>query len=352
MALRAFDPLVFSNQGIPGVFLVVECRPFPIDFGVADFALLPEFPLVVVVLAVAVGATRRRFVNEQRRDVAFGTCDLQMFSEQLKLRLLRVIEIDFFPTVCNVTGVALLPELPLVIVVFHMAVGTSGRRVRKQPGCVTFCAFHGRVLAQQGELGLLMVEFSDLLPSPFDVAPLAGVAKLAFMRIVLLVTGGTAAGNLISLIHMASRAAHGNVLADERIFRFRVIEPDSLPGLRGMTAGALGPQSALVWFLLFMAGHADFRRLLESRRRVTFVARQQPVAPRQGEPRLPVIKLRLLPTPGGVAAFALLTEDSPMLVVLTMASCTDRRGGGKRPGRVAFFARDLPVFRIQREFCL
>lgn len=219
MALRAFDPRVLSDQGIPRIFLVVKRRVFPIDLGVADLALLTEFPLVVVVLPVAVGTTRRRFVDEQRRDVTFGTCDLQMFSEQLKLRLLRVIEDDFFPTVCHVTGVALLSEIPLVIIVLDMTVGTSGGRVCKQRGHVALCATHGRVLAQEREAGLLMVELSDLLPCPLDVAPLAGVAQLAFVRIVLPVAGCASTGNLISLIRVTLRAAHGNVLADERIFR-------------------------------------------------------------------------------------------------------------------------------------
>ena len=186
--------------------------------------------------------------------------------------LFHVIEVVPFPGLGRVTGLTFCSEMSFVIVVFQMTVITDRRGVLEKRRLVTIGAAHVPMFVQKLETRFLMIEFLDLLPTLFRMAVLASLAQFSFMLVVRTMAAGTLGRDLVGILNVAFCAGNVEMLTDERIVRFRMIETDPLPVFGRMATIALPSQLALVVIILFVAVETNLRRRFHVRRRMTFQA--------------------------------------------------------------------------------
>jgi len=161
VALGTRHGLVFTGQR-KFRFLVVETRSlFPGLDVVASLAAVAQLVLVHVVLLVTPGAGGRRLI-QLRRGVAGEAFDLAVGVHQGEIGLV-VIERRLFPVPLDVAAFALRAEDSLVGVVRLVALDALHRRAFVALALVALLARHVNVLAEEGVLGLGVVE-TELLP--------------------------------------------------------------------------------------------------------------------------------------------------------------------------------------------
>ena len=131
------------------------------------------------------------------------------------------------------------------------------------------------VFPAQGVLRVFVVVEDDRLPLPVVVAALALGAELAFVFIILLVTGDARRWCALEFgISVTVLADDITVFSGEREFRLAVIEKRFLPVAFLVAVGALGTQTAFVFVVLLVTGKAVRRSITElDLRLVAIVAR-------------------------------------------------------------------------------
>ena len=178
-----------------------------------------------IVTAVAAKAVHRKL---SCRHILFGVtvvaCDRRMLPGQREACVLPVIEAPEHPAIWIVATFARFAEAALVVDVVVARVA-GARHILKRLALMASLARHRGVKPNQGKTREVVVEGDFLAPSRFIVARLALCAELAFVRIVLLVTGGTTGRELVSvdIARVAAIAQDLPVLAAKREFRFRVV---------------------------------------------------------------------------------------------------------------------------------
>lgn len=101
--------------------------------------------------------------------------------------LLRVIEMPAAPAVGSMAGPAFRIGSEPALMHSVLMAGLAGLwRILESRRAMTFRAGNGRMLPEQGEVGLVMIEL-DLLPVDLVVTRLAARPQLTLMRILLLV---------------------------------------------------------------------------------------------------------------------------------------------------------------------
>ena len=192
-----------------------------------------------------------------------------MFAQQREFGLLLVIEDDLFPIFLVVASLALRPEFAFVrfVILFLMAREAKHGRIFELVVWVTFCALHFFVLAQQFELGLIVIEVGHL-PILGGMAVLALVAQFALMSLVIILLMATYASlwnAFVLAVDVALRALHFDVLSDQFEFGLIVIKTSGLPIFFCMALSTVLTQFAfvclLVIFLMTVKTYA--RRLAE-----------------------------------------------------------------------------------------
>jgi hypothetical protein len=129
VAAAAFNIIMLAQQGKFGLFVMVEKYPFPLDLGVATFALGTKTPFVFVVFLVARVAIGRKLDLVQIALMATDAFRLTVFSQQGVLGLFVMIEQYFFPPPIGVAGFALGAKSSLVLVVLSVTRVALQRRV-------------------------------------------------------------------------------------------------------------------------------------------------------------------------------------------------------------------------------
>lgn len=162
MALVTCHLTVFSFQVIPRFLGMVERMPFPVLCRVTKLTLLPEFPLVIIVLLVTAITDRWRILKKWGL-VAFSATDLSMFSKEGKPRLLMIELMDILPTHHGMTLLTRFPQSSFMFVILSMAAQALAGDL---PSLLkmTLSAFHLKVLSHQWIRSGRMIK-----PDPFPV---------------------------------------------------------------------------------------------------------------------------------------------------------------------------------------
>ena len=130
---------------------------------------------------------------------------------------------------------------------------------------MAFVAFHIIVLAQQLEVGLVVIELCRL-PVFFAVAACAVSSQLASMCffVILLVAGNTSLGRVFVLaLNVAFIAFHIKVLTQQLEICLAVVEICRLPIFLDVTLGTVGSQAAFMLVIFFVAVIANRRGFSE-----------------------------------------------------------------------------------------
>lgn len=160
---------VLPFEGIFGIPVMVEGEGFPILFRMTTLALLAEPSLVCVVLLVAGGAQGRRLPlrhGHLMTSLAFGP---GVFALQRICGVFVMIEGGSLPVPFAVTGCALRPEDPFVVIVLLVTGGAVPRRVLVPFVSMTRLAFGLGMRPAKQEARLTMVE-TRLFPVPLSMA--------------------------------------------------------------------------------------------------------------------------------------------------------------------------------------
>lgn len=297
--------------------IVVEVPDLPVPRVVARLALRSEPALMDVVPLVAGDALALR-VTESLGGMALLACDRSVFADQGKARLV-VVEIRFLPTLRHMAFLAFAAFLAVVYVILFVAAVAIARRRLVVLILVTVRAFRRLVFADERETGLVMIE-ATLLPAALGMAISAGLAQIAFMCVVFLMTAKTGGRRLLeALALVASLALDLAMLGTQREARLAVIEPRQFPGVLAMAIAARIPQGALVDVVLAVATDAGCGRFVESRALVARRALDVAMLAAQRESGLAVIETRDLPIGFDVAVAAGRPKRALMLVVLLVA---------------------------------
>lgn len=182
MALLAFQLTVLHYERITGLLRVIKIIPFPGLRGVTSLAFFPEVPLVIVVFYMTI-VTDRGGVLEKRRLMTFGTANIPVFVQKLKIRFLMVEFLNVLPSLFRMAGLAGIPQLPLVLIVRPM---TRGASTRDLVGLLdmAFRAGNVQMLPDERIVRLRMIE-TDFLPIHGRMATGAFPSQFAFVVIVL-----------------------------------------------------------------------------------------------------------------------------------------------------------------------
>ena len=214
--------------------------------------LSPKAAIMYVVLGMAIGAGGgcRQLLALGRCLVALVAADAFMATGQLEVGATVVVEIPDLPVTCVMAGFALRAELEFVYVLLQVARDAGGIGILESRGQVALLAFHLVMLAQQRELGFVVVEPGGLFPRLGVVAILAALTLLAFVLVVLLVTGITRGLQLlfVQLALVAGVAFHALVLVQQReLGVFVMVEfARGLPVALDVASLALGAKITLV----------------------------------------------------------------------------------------------------------
>ena len=158
----------------------------------ALLAVLPELPLVSIVLLVAGDTIRRRRYHFTHRLIVAGLAlDPRVRPFKLVFRLRIVVELPELPPVGIMAIRALGPQPFLVNVLFGMTGITIDLGIFKSHGLVTLTTGKDRVLADQRKTAQVMIELNAFLPPRFVMAHLAINTDLPLMHIPRLVAGVT-----------------------------------------------------------------------------------------------------------------------------------------------------------------
>lgn len=314
-----------ANQFEAG-FVVIERDARPLPLVVARLASFAKLPLMGIVATMAGNALLRRqlaaVLYEQRALMAVLAFHFRVRELQWILGCPGVIKRRWFPAFVVVASVAGPAKRSLVAVVGTVALDAHCRQFCLEAILVATAAHRRLVFVVERKFCVPVVIETGIGPAGFLVATLAFVAKRAFVRIVLQVTGYASGRKLVRIQRptVAGIALCGGVLAQQRIAGLaRVIEL-ALPVFRRMAGLAFLAIAAFVGVVLAVAGDAGARRILESVIGVTRFALGRRVLSGERETGLAVIKFRFLPRFLVMAVVALVAEIAFVFVVLAMAT--------------------------------
>ena len=173
--------------------------------------------------------------------------------------LATVIEAPKLPAIRVVAKAAIYAEAAFVMGIL-VTIGTFGRGVFIRLCPMAFLAGHQPVQADQRETRQIVIEDNPLTPAFLIVAIPAVRPQLAFMRIVLLVTGDACLLQLVAIeiAFMACVAFRLGVLTVQRKLRFLImIETDLVPFRRLMAVLTFRAVTAAMDILQLMAGRTN-----------------------------------------------------------------------------------------------
>jgi len=137
-------------------FLMIEfLNVLPAFFRMTGLAGIAQFPLMLVVRAMARGALTRDLIGFL--DMAFRAGNVKMLPDQRIVRLCMV-ESDSLPILGRMATVALLSQIAFVVIVLLMAFDADLRRGFHILGRMALLAFDALMFSDQRESGLVMVE--------------------------------------------------------------------------------------------------------------------------------------------------------------------------------------------------
>lgn len=238
---------------------------FEADRSVALLALNAIRTRVDVVLGVARDAIGFELDFGCRPDVTAFAFELRVRASERESGLPRVVEFPQPPAVRGVAGVALGPHAPLVYVALLVAATTG--RIRDVIGAfaVALLARDGDVQSKQRELGQVMIEVHDLLPSFRDVTLVAPNSEAACMYVACPMAAHAFRRQLVS----AQRRCMTRMTVDLGVEAgklpmavARVIELHRFPFLRSVAMVALRCESSRMRVLALMAAGAILRQLV------------------------------------------------------------------------------------------
>lgn len=208
VALRARNDRMQADEGKLGHVVAEGDLAFPGFLGVTLFAALPFLFLVGVVFLVAGDAFRFQLFLIKNILVTGVAFDLLVCTAQGIFGVLVVVENGLFPIRRGVAAFALLPETPLVFVVFAMAGITAGLQFLVFGLLlVATLAFDGAVAAFQLEFGVAVMIEIGLFPPIGAMTILAFLPELARMDVIHPVAGITLFWRvLVTLTGMAALA--------------------------------------------------------------------------------------------------------------------------------------------------
>lgn len=100
---------------------MIEQNLFPASFGVATFTLRTEIALVLIILFMTRVAVHWQLFFYDITFVTTAAARGQMLAQQGILGFFGMIEQDFLPALLNVAGLAFLPEVAFMFIVFLVA---------------------------------------------------------------------------------------------------------------------------------------------------------------------------------------------------------------------------------------
>jgi hypothetical protein len=209
-----------SDVVIEGFYLT------PTSLAVALFTAAAKLPFVSIILAVAGYAGCRQLVAIEIAGVAHIALDLRVRGSQWKFRRLVMIEANRAPLVLVVAGLAFGSISSGVNILNPVAIDARGANPLVAFANMARGAEDGAMCALERELGLVMIERFDTLPSRLDVAIVTCLSKAPFVRIARLMTIEAASGRVAEFYRLgvAAAALHGFVSVAELKIRKCVIE--------------------------------------------------------------------------------------------------------------------------------
>src|SRR5262245_15462584 len=301
---------------------------------VTFFARPAESSVMRVILAVA-GVTRAGGADFRAgaRLVTGMALERAVGAGQGVGGLLVVIETPARPPVGVVAGGAVGAQTSGVVHIF-VAAGAGAGGILEGGGAMAGLAGDGRVQANEGKAGQVMVEGHRLAPAGLLVAALAGGPELALVGIILAVAGGAVGGQPVAP-GVAGVAAFtgelGMAAAQGKPRRLVVVEADGRPFggcMAGLAAAAVAPRMLV---LQAVTGAAAGGQTLVALAGVALGAGNRLVGGHQRELGLAVVE-GFHPPPGllPVTAFALFAQPTFVRVGRPVAV-------EAAPGRLAVF---------------
>lgn len=155
-------------------------------------AVRTKFTIVNIIgTMTAVAAVADSLHRCQRTAVTVVTGDIQMRAVYRETGLRIVIKQPKVPRDRVVAGLTVVLEPARVRIVIKVAVNALGIRASKYFGLVAGFTLEIVVLAQKRKSRQVMIEQRRIVPTLLRVAILASIALLAFVYLVVQVTGGT-----------------------------------------------------------------------------------------------------------------------------------------------------------------
>lgn len=184
-----------------------------------------------------------------------------MLAQQREFGFFLMIEQDLFPVAFGVARFALATEFSFMslIVILLVARAAQLRRVFILLVDMAFIALHVIVLAQQLEVGLVVIELGRL-PIFLTMAFRAIRPQLTFvcLVIILLMAGHTSLERIfIFAVDMAFIALHLFMLAQQFEIGLAVVEVGGFPIFLDVALGAVGAQSAFVLVVFLVTANTS-----------------------------------------------------------------------------------------------
>lgn len=163
------------------------------------------------------------------------------------------------PSCCRVTEGTICAKSSLMGIILLMTGRTFGWRAFEGQGLVTITTGHTHMRTSEWENALAVIEIG-WLPAVGSMASLT-LWQLPLMRIVLAMAGRTLRrGPLENAVLVAAFTSDPLMFPCELKCGQVVIEIGWLPGIRGMTGGAIAPKASLMDIIFLMAGDTGNRR--------------------------------------------------------------------------------------------
>lgn len=263
MAILALALLVLAEQGEAGQPVIEEDVVLPRRLVVAVLAGRAERTVVCIVVLVAGQAVGSQHHLEYRLDVAGRALGVRVSSVQSMAGVDGMIKAHLGPSGTHVAGLALLAEMPVVVVVFLMTTDAAyGELVREGVVAMTGIALLLCMLAIEHEARIPVVIEARIVPTGRVVTVAAFYAAAPVVCIVLGMTAKACRGRIgKGAVSMAVATGRLLVLADQRVAGRIVIEFDLEPVAGRMAIAALCAQFSRMRIVVLMTREAVARRI-------------------------------------------------------------------------------------------
>lgn len=152
-------------------------------------AITTKLTIMCIICGVAIITGRKLVLHVRHRlFMAIVTMDIPVFAVQFKFRLLVMVKSPYTPVIGIVARLTLPSHPALMHIVFFVTAHAIPVQILVLVIDMTLLAGQGRMQAEQGEFGDVVIEHHLFLPVVCIMTILAVFALLPFMHVVLAMT--------------------------------------------------------------------------------------------------------------------------------------------------------------------